>query len=261
MNRSPIHTFLQRLVAEAIPPAEVDLWSAIRSRYETRKAHPKGVFLMKTSFAHHRRLVYTAISILVVVLVAALLLLTPQGRAWAQYIFFTRSDSDTLPLQPWQLTPLPGTPTPDPGFDNKDLTITEAEGLAGYHVLEPTGFNEILTFVGASFDPQHNIVRIFYANGFVLRQERYQISADCELCNSVGASAPIETVQIGDVTGEYVVGVWKLTDNGPVWEPEPLMQRLRWQANGMAFELMYNPPTEDKAITKSTLIAIAESIR
>jgi hypothetical protein len=214
------------------------------------------------------RRISAAISLAVLTL-AILVAATPQGRAWAQEIiyFFTRADSNNLPLQSWQLTPIPENSTPDAGFIFNQAVI-KVEQQAGFHVLEPTSLPDNLSFDGASYEPEHNIVRISYrdnqgepddTNGLVLRQESFQIADDCELCGVVGASAVIEMVQIGSVTGEYVVGVWKLTDNGPVWESDPYLQTLRWQANGIAFELLYMGTPE--SITKADLIATAESIK
>jgi hypothetical protein len=200
----------------------------------------------------------------------AMLVFTPQGRAWAQELihFFTRAESDTLPVQSWQLTPIPATESPDPGFIFNQAVMNVGK-QAGFDLLEPTWMPDILTFEGASYDPDHNIARTFYrykgggaditTNGLVVRQEPFQTADNCELCGLVGATAAIETVQIGSITGEYVVGVWKLTDSGPVWESDPYMQTLRWQVDGMAFELSYmgNPPD----VTKADLIAIAESMK
>ena len=221
---------------------------------------------MKTSFAHPRRIAATIA--IVILLLAAAFLLTPQGRAWAQSVFqfFSRAESDTLPLQPWQLTPIPETVTPDPGY-TFNLSVAEAGHLAGFDVLEPAWLPDILSFYGASFDPEHTIVRIGYSsnrfgdmrNGLVLREELFQRIDDCDLCGVVGDSAAIETAQIDDVTGEYVVGVWKLTENGNVWESDPYLQTLRWQVNGMAFELSYMGVPED--VTKADLIVIAESMK
>jgi hypothetical protein len=183
--------------------------------------------------------------------------------------YFTRAESDKLPLQPFQLTaihetvtPKPETPTPDPSW-TFTLSVAEAEQLAGFDVLEPIGMSKFLNFQGAAFDPQRNIVRIRYVMGFVLHEEQFQFSEDCDGCGMVGASAVVETVQIGDVTGEYVVGVWEaIGDTGQWgWIATPYLQRLRWQSNGMAFELMYNPTHDPAAVTLADLIAIAESLR
>jgi hypothetical protein len=53
-----------------------------------------------------------------------------------------------------------------------------------------------------------------------------------------------------------------LTDTGPVWESTPYLQTLRWQANGLAFELLYmGDPDENLGVTKADMIAVAESIK
>ncbi len=198
--------------------------------------------------------------------VAALLFATPQGRAWAQEAlgFFTRANTDRLPIQPWQLTPISTTTTPDPAsITGANQTVKEVEQQAGYAVLKPTWLPEILSFEAASLEPEHNIARLFYkyvdTNGLVLREEPVKQTEACELCGVVGASAAVEKVQIGANPGEYVEGVWKLTDNGPVWEPDPYLKTLRWQSNGMAFELLYMGPPD--SLTKDDLIHIAEGIQ
>jgi hypothetical protein len=170
--------------------------------------------------------------------------------------YFTRAESDTLPQ-------VGGTPAPgaDMGWDF-NLSIAEAEQLAGFDVLEPIGMSRFLNFDAAAFDPQRNIVRIRYVTGFVLREEQFQFTDDCDGCRMVGASAVVQKVQIGDVTGEYVLGVWEaMGDTGQWgWIATPFLQRLRWKVNDMAFELMYNPTHDPEAVTLADLIAIAESI-
>jgi hypothetical protein len=97
---------------------------------------------------------------------------------------------------------------------------------------------------------------------------------DCDLCGFVvgdlsaaeaaypwkvvGAHATIETVQIGNVSGLYVEGVWgAYDDSGMKWTPDPYVKTLRWQKGGMAFQLQYI----GNAINKEDLIAIAESLK
>lgn len=67
----------------------------------------------------------------------------------------------------------------------------------------------------------------------------------------------MEEVQIGEINGQYVEGIWSETDQGWIWEDEPYLKMLRWQANGMAYELRYT----GVKITKEDLIAIAESMK
>jgi hypothetical protein len=157
------------------------------------------------------------------------------------------------------------------------LQIKEAESLAGFDVLEPAWIPEVLSLFGAAFESEEwerkqNTVRIFYyfssgkygpgleSNGIVLTQQPIHSMEDCEICDFVGADANVEEVQIGATTGEYVVGVWQADASGNwTWIHEPYLQTLRWQANGMAFELLYMGIPEE--VTKTDLIAIAESMK
>ena len=78
----------------------------------------------------------------------------------------------------------------------------------------------------------------------------------------VGPAAVIETVKIGDLTGQYVEGYWMQTGNFFSWVSAPFGQTLCWQANGMAFELQYAGFTINNvvSISKADLITIAESM-
>jgi hypothetical protein len=235
-----------------------------------------------TPAAISRRRAYVVTG-LTLMFAAALLVFTPQGRAWAQEVlhFFSRAESDVLPLLPEQMTAIARyyeetstpivetvTPNPEAGFVF-NLSVAEAGQQAGFDVMVPTWVPGILSFVGASYQPEHNIVRLFYqhnqypdiGNGLVLREERFKTIDDCKLCGVVGASEPIETVTIGGTTGEYITGVWIFTDKGPVWESTPYLKTLRWQANGLAFELIYmGIPDVENGVTKADMITIAESM-
>jgi hypothetical protein len=73
----------------------------------------------------------------------------------------------------------------------------------------------------------------------------------------VGASASVQSVQIQGVHGEYAEGVWVLTDKGAFWRDDPLLKTIRWQKDGMAFELIYM----GSEMGKENLVAIAESMK
>ena len=153
------------------------------------------------------------------------------------------------------------------------LDVPEAEALAGFDVLEPTRIPEGLSFKGAAFESsqwqrKQNTVRIFFSlnipglesNGVVLTQQPIPAIEDCEICDLVGAGADVENVQIGDRTGEYVMGVWAADEAGKwIWQHEPYLQTLRWQAKGIAFEMLYMGPPEE--IKKEDLVAMAESLK
>ena len=170
------------------------------------------------------------------------------------------------------LTPTPVQPTPEPGFQFT-LTITEAGQKAGFSVSGPTYLPQILTFKGASYDPATNLVRLSYTTDFsenlMITEELAPDAAQCKICGfKVGASADvwtdtygsivpkdtIQTVMIGNATGQYVEGMW---ENGWEWVPDPYIKRMRWQANGRAYE-MYYVGTE---ISKDDLIRMAEGMK
>ena len=272
MREQELKRHLDEIAREAFPDT-LQPWPTFQSRLQTRDSKlSKRGFTMKTQInstkTFPRAARALAIIVLALFLVSGFFMLTPQGHALAQDIlkFFTRAESDTLPVQSWQLTPIPtsAVSTPDPAsILDVHQTVEEVEGLAGYKVLQPSWLPDVLTLVGASYQPDNQIVRIFYrdefTNGLILKQEPFQETADCELCDIVGASAAVETVQINDVAGEYVEGVWKLTDQGPVWESDPYLKTMRWQVDHMAFELGYMGQPD--SVTKADLIAIAQSIR
>ncbi|HSL42253.1 MAG TPA: hypothetical protein VK897_02400 [Anaerolineales bacterium] len=145
------------------------------------------------------------------------------------------------------------------------LEIEEVESHTGYDVLEPGTLPAGMTFLGSSLDPVSNTVSLSYgysaADRRILIQQQPMNSVEaCELCTLVGASAPVESIQVRNAPGEYVVGVWKADNAGNwIWENDPFLQRLRWQENGVAFELLYMGPPEE--ITRADLIAIAESLQ
>jgi hypothetical protein len=249
----------QKLIAEQL----YDLQLAPSPRFHRRMSQAPW-----TSAAIARRYVYSVTS-LILIIAAIMLVFTPQGRAWAQEIlrFFTRATSDTT-----LVTHLPQMTTQDPGYVfNK--AIAEVEQQVGFDVLEPSWLpvdpdgKQVLFFEGGSIEPQHNIVRIFYryalggdeiTDGLVLREQRFQVVEDCELCGMVGASAVIEIVQVDDVMGEYVEGVWKADDNGEWnWVPDPYVRTLRWQKGELALEIQYF----GLEVWKADLIAIAESMK
>ena len=282
MNKNPtLQSMLTHLAEEAALPGEIDLWPGIAERLKLAGNNsnreivsfdalndPQGQGHPARFLRKNRQFRLVVLSVLGLLVLAGLIFAVPQGRAWADELlhFFTRAGSDNLPVQSWQLIPLPtpGTPTPDPAsILDVHQTVSEVEQLAGNQVFQPAWLPDVLSLVGASFQPDHRIVRIFYrsveSNGLVLTQEPFQRSEDCELCKAVSASAVIEPVQIGPVSGEYVEGVWKLTDQGPVWESDPYVKRIRWQANNVAFELLYMGPPD--TLTKDDLTAVAQSIK
>ncbi|HEY5119522.1 MAG TPA: hypothetical protein VII90_08710, partial [Anaerolineales bacterium] len=164
------------------------------------------------------------------------------------------------------------------------LTLAQVEEQAGFTLLKPTKLPEFLSFFGASYDADHKVAKLFYpvdqnrfgynTDNLVLSEQLAPAGVDCDLCGFVigdfaaaeadysykvvGADATIESVKIGDITGEYVEGAWYDDDNtGMKWHNDPYQKLLRWRANGTAFELSYF----GMEVAKDDLLAIAESLK
>lgn len=142
------------------------------------------------------------------------------------------------------------------------LTIEEVQQYAGYDVLVPSTSPGGMTPLGAAFDPtlQMTSLSIGYSESeriILIKQQPIESPETCHLCGLVGASAAVQQVQINDASGEYAEGVWELTDNGPVWRDDPFLKTLRWQKDGMAYELIYMGID----LEKDSLVEIAESMK
>jgi hypothetical protein len=144
------------------------------------------------------------------------------------------------------------------------MEAEEAEENARFDMLEPAFLPDGMNFLGASFDPVLSKVSLQFGyseedSSILIEQQPIGLDGSCEftLCGTVGASASVETVQIGDVPGEYAPGVWKLTEVGPMWTDDPYLKTIRWQKDGIAFELIYMGLELDK----EELIKVAESIQ
>ena len=142
------------------------------------------------------------------------------------------------------------------------LEVQAAEAKAGYDALEPAVIPERMTFLGASLDPTIKMISLSFGYSdseriVLIRQQPIASQELCDLCGLVGPDALVQSVQIQDVPGEYAEGVWALTEIGPVWKDEPLLKTIRWQKDGIAFEMIYMGVDLDQ----DGLVAIAESMK
>ncbi|HBO34055.1 MAG TPA: hypothetical protein DD636_04860 [Anaerolineaceae bacterium] len=194
--------------------------------------------------------------------------------------------SNSLTTEPVSARSTPGSEisaTPTEYYDlqaDYPLTIAEAGKRTGFTLIQPSKLPGFLSLLGASLEPDQGIVSIFYqlsqdmgptTNGLVLEEQIIPSTGLYDLSGFiVGENTEIdqyspgtlvgafETVQIGEITGQYVEGTWHGTDCcGWVWDADPYLKRLRWQTNGMAFELSYMGTD----ITQEDLITIAKSMK
>ena len=165
------------------------------------------------------------------------------------------------------MVPLEPTPTQDilDMHTVYTLTLAEVEEKAGFTLLLPSELPTILSYLGASYDEDLQVARVYYSlnqdprdpntNGLVVMEQLIPASGDCALCGFTrqdtlgldegkdGKIVPdFSLVQVGEVTGEFVAGNWQSFNqetNSWTWNPDPYLKQLRWQKDGMAFEISY----------------------
>jgi hypothetical protein len=166
----------------------------------------------------------------------------------------------------------------EPHTDNKGIeTIADAEEVVGFDVVEPVYFPYAAEFDWVSIDlpgykssigamtedvsVSHGYKTLFYQVSITQKlldpeSEEHEI-----LFYEVGASAEIETITIGDVEAQYVIGYWDwasdMASGTAEWVNSDNVQRIAWWQDGFRFEIYswsfgYG--------SKRELVAIAESM-
>ncbi len=163
---------------------------------------------------------------------------------------------------------------------NFPLTVLEAEKQAGFKVKSPSSLPSFLSLIGASFDEEQHLVQIFYPrtqdnwpsmDGLLLAEQIIPSTKIYRLSKMIVGEkteiekyppgvivGAIENVRIWGAQGQYAQGVWHGTDCcGWVWEADTYLKRLRWQEDGIAYELIYT----GMDVTKEDLIEIATGLK
>ena len=221
------------------------------------------------------RLSWGMAAALVALVLFALLLASPPLRVTAKRFaqFFTRLDEDRTAIQ---VTAAGAGPL---DYDFR-LTLAQAERQAGFPIRQPATLPPSIQLNGVTYVPQIQTVILDYktagSNQIIRISQRK--ADNTESYAWIGASARVETVQIGQVTGEYVAGGWKLPEMADTlesaapgmkvnleaeWDPRARVQLLRWQADGMFYEILHIGATTPHPtdLDKAALIALAEAMR
>ena len=280
MNEEQLKRVMNRL-AESLVPASADVWPTVRKQFEMSKTHStQGDLSMNTQLARSRR-VRLAAAVLIALMAAVLLFVTPQGRALAQGFlhFFNRAGSDVLPAPTdvplvWvNLTPsvLPPTVTPWPGpafasdcgnYSSPKCSIEQVRSKVSFTVKElgtiPNGVN----FTGATGGPDK--VYLSYNTpghrGFIILWESPWTGSPAQTQWPVGASAVVETVKIGSLSGEYVKGSFGMMAGDPTiqWDANQDTQTLHWVDNGVFMEMQSAGPV--MPMDRDEFVALAETL-
>jgi hypothetical protein len=276
MNDKTLTNTLKQLAEEAVP-ARSDLWPKLRSQVAARRgasANPKGLLAMNPSYSNPARARWLGVSTLAVLALAAVLVLTPQGQALAQsvWLFFNPAAAETFEVPEALGAAEPGTgPTAvAPSFAadtcGADLAcqLAAAEAAAGLEalVLPRTATEVSWTYVEAY--PDHGTLILGYTadggGGLVLSQSRG------DLPTSQWEAVPADAAQAVTVNGqpaEYVESTFVVYPNTTeaVWNAEAPVQRLRWSADGVLYELSkLGDPQALEYLGMEQMIALAERL-
>ena len=240
-----------------------------------------------------RHRILTAIS-LTALSVIAFILLTPQGRAFAQTIFefFTRTDQESFPLSDEEVdlfyAPFPihalslVEVTPSPPFPLSNYCSTPEEvgtyeceiqrverqlniDLKEFSAVPPSlTFAEIWLYPSISNTNTSNIVSISYQTS----------GASLSLAQGIGdfppasdwekvPSSAVQQVKIGEYDGEYVNGFFWLRngDTKLTWMSTGADQRIRWRDDERWFEIIaFSGPGTSGYLDKQALISLASDM-
>jgi len=275
MNDKLLTTTLEQLAENAVP-AETDLWPAVQAQLDARPgvpAHLKGRPTMNNAYPRTARLRWVGLSTVAALAVAALLLVTPQGRAWAQsvWLFFNPAASETfgVPEVLGAAEPSEGPTAVAPSYAadmcGADLAcqLEAAEAALGFDARVLPGGSD-LTWNYVEAYPEGGTLRLGYAanggGGLVLSQS----SAD--LPTSQWEAVPADAAQAVTVNGlpaEYVEGTFVVYPGSTeaVWNAEAPIQRLRWRADGVLYELTkMGDPQALEYLDMAAMVALAESL-
>jgi hypothetical protein len=214
-----------------------------------------GTSLKKENFLNTSVLIrkpMLSISILLLFILLIGISFIPSVQAVARQIIysFIPAPSDQIEVQVILSNPGDLFHYADPG--NFNFSIQEIREQAGFVVKEISQIPEDLVLVGSRFDPSYNAVIILYQGDnykLFLTQRPTEKGNDIF---SVGSTAQVDQVMIGDRQGEFVRGGWKAistqtisatespgsqTRINAIWDSSLPQYTLRWQDEGFVYEL------------------------
>lgn len=162
------------------------------------------------------------------------------------------------------------------GFaDYQQVPLEEAETRAGIDIKVPSELPDGYVLEGAYAVPDSRVISVNYRSsntplGMVLTATSTdaQAALTSGLAADVGASADIETVDLGTVTGEYVRGSWEAENSDfteletgesydvtSIWNPNSPVQTLRWEEDGIRYQVV----SFEDGLTREALLTFVRS--
>ena len=200
------------------------------------------------------------------------LLFTPVGRALANEIlhFFVRAPGNTLPLSPDEIVEIVPSATPQPTYfptllpadqvhaptsqptqpptreieeqAQENLDSISARNLVNFELSMPSALPKDYRLTNTLYDPDLQAIRFTYASPTAGSGEFFSLTQGTNLEPlNVGGNAAVERLQINQHEVEWVQGGWFVMNGADtaVWENDTPLTTLRWEENGVTFELIF----------------------
>ena len=263
-NRKPDEQEIEKLLASFKPRPSARFYRQMKSAPWTNR-NP-----IREAMPGTRQLAFAALMVLVLAIAG---LASPAVRTMAGQImhFFLPAAGDQMAIQvtiqPAEEPVLMSTAASFP------LSLEEARSRVDYPLKEIPVPPEGMDLNGARYNPELSSISLRYqgiGNILVFTQRPL---GDVEEFSSIGASAPVEILQVRGQDAEYVAGGWQVKSGeaqrmltavpgtevslGVYWNPDLPQKILRWEEGGMMYELLSSGPL----IGKDQLLSIAETIR
>jgi hypothetical protein len=141
-------------------------------------------------------------------------------------------------------------------------TVEQIRSKVNFTVKEPANIPDGLYFIGASGGPDSIHLLYYYENqsgSLSVMVERWA-GAPSPQTDLIGATARVEEVRIGGLTGEYFKGIFVSESEGNVatWDPNFGIETLRWVDDGISYTMEYSHPP--KELGKEGMATLAESM-
>jgi hypothetical protein len=199
MKNDNLNAILSELAENAAPTSRIDLWPTLKDRLATSEFRLKqGDASMKTDSSQTPLLRRAVLALLAIAIAFAILLATPQGRAWAQSILrhignFVISNEPSE-AERYVATLQSGTPTPtaDPNWVCNEcgasglLTVAQASAKTGFPVYGPK-------YIPAGY--QVSSRDVFVSDGSTTADVSYRIELDPPLHDGLQMSGIIDISQ------------------------------------------------------------------
>jgi hypothetical protein len=268
---APDDSEIETLLGGFAPKPSVKFYSKMKEApWVKDSSQNKGRYFLLKALSSRRILVISGIFLLIAL---TSILFFPSVKAVARQIIFSflPASSDHIEIQVSLSNPGDLFHFSDPA--NFPFTIQEIREQAGFSVKDIIHAPEDLILIGSRFDPGYHTVTILYqGDNYKLFITQRPIGKGEDVF-SIGSTAQVNLVTLGDHQAEFVTGGWKAisTQTSPasqppgtqasinaIWDNNLPQYTLRWRDNNFVYELR---AVGEGSPSQTELISLANELK